>query len=253
MPAPGSPTVKDGVVLCARNLFQLERFQDFEVLHASAGRWDMVPAGLPDLEVVRLAFACKRGDYMPVIDVATAFIDAHRQHLPPVIADFLYLRGQAWSALGDPDAAREDVEAAYSVYRVLDNRLDGARTANLMGVIAFRGAEYQEAVRWFERAHQLHSQLGMLKNMGGNRLNVGIAHYKQGDFGRSQSELQAAIRLLEQVDARTSLCRAGIALGNTLRLRRDFEGARAGRGARRAEGPVRAVARGVLHRSLGRD
>ncbi|MCB1181883.1 sigma 54-interacting transcriptional regulator [bacterium] len=227
VPAPGSPTVKDGVVLCARNLFQLERFQDFEVLHASAGRWDMVPAGLPDLEVVRLAFACKRGDYMPVIDVATAFIDAHRQHLPPVIADFLYLRGQAWSALGDPDAAREDVEAAYSVYRVLDNRLDGARTANLMGVIAFRGAEYQEAVRWFERAHQLHSQLGMLKNMGGNRLNVGIAHYKQGDFGRSQSELQAAIRLLEQVDARTSLCRAGIALGNTLRLRRDFEGARA--------------------------
>jgi DNA-binding NtrC family response regulator len=66
----------------------------------------------------------------------------------------------------------------------------------------------------------------MRKNMGGNCLNIGIAHYKQGAFRRSYSELQDATRLLSEVGARTSLCRAAIATGNTLRLLRDFEGAR---------------------------
>ncbi len=226
VPDPGSPTVKDGVVLCARNLFHLERFQDFEILHASAGRWGLIPAEMPELQVVQLAFAHKRGQYMQVVDAATLFIDSHRHALPPVIADYLFLRGQAWSALGDPGSAREDVEAAYSVFRVLGRQLDGARTANLLGVIAFRGAEYKEAVHWFERAHTLHSHLGMIKNMGGNRLNIGIAHYKQGAFSRSFAELMAATRLLQEVDARQSLCRAGIATGNTLRLMRDFTGAR---------------------------
>ncbi len=226
VPDPGSPTVKDGVVLCARNLFHLERFQDFEVLHASAGRWGMIPTELPELEVVELAFAHKRGEYLQVVEKATAFIDNHRYALPPVIADYLFLRGQAWSVLGDPASAREDVEAAYSVYRVLNRQLDGARTANLLGVIAFRGADYREAVHWFQRAHTLHSQLGMIKNMGGNRLNIGIAHYKQGAFSRSFAELQSAARLLAEVNAQQSLCRVGIAMGNTMRLMRDFAGAR---------------------------
>ena len=226
VPEPDAPTVKEAIVLCARNLFHLERFEDFEVLHASAGKWGMVPADMPELEVVRLAFACKRGEYTRVVEAATVFIDAHRRDLPPVIADYLYLRGQAWSALGDPAAAREDAEGAYAVYRVIGRELDGARTANLLGVIAFRGAEYREAVLWFERSHELHAHLGMIKNMGGNRLNIGIAHYKQGAFGRARTELKAATRLLEQVGARTSLCRAGIATGNTLRLLRDYAGAR---------------------------
>ncbi len=221
-----APKVKDAIVLCARNLFQLERFSDFEVLHASAGRWGMVPADMPELEVVQLAFACQRGEYKQVVATATSFIDNNRQTLPPVIADYLYLRGQAWSALGNPTNACQDVEAAYSVFQVLDRGLDGARTANMLGVIAFRSADYKGAVHWFERAYSLHSKLGMVKNMGGNRLNIGIAHYKQGYFSRSHTELQAAIQLLEEVGARTSLCRAGIANGNTLRLMRDFAGAR---------------------------
>jgi len=195
VPEMGSPTVKDGVVLCARNLFHLERFQDFEVLHASAGRWGLVPDDMPALEVVRLAFACKRGDYMTVIDAATSFIDGQRRALPPVIADYLYLRGQAWSALGDPDRAREDTEAAYSVFRVLGRELDSARSANLLGIVAFRSADYREAVHWFERARELHYGLGMVKNMGGNRLNIGIAHYKQGAFAKSLTELQAATQI----------------------------------------------------------
>jgi DNA-binding NtrC family response regulator/tetratricopeptide (TPR) repeat protein len=226
VPDPAAPTVQDAVVLCAKNLFQLDRYEDFEVLLASAGRWGMVAAKTPALDVVQLAFACKRGDYVQVVDEASKFIEANRHRLPPVIAEFLYLRGLAFSHLGDPVRAREDAEAAYAVFKVLDREFESARTANLLGIVAFRSADYKSAILWFGRALDLHTQLGMIKNMGGNRLNIGIAYYKQGLFSRSLTELNAALRLLKEVGARVSLCRCGIALGNTLRLQRDFEGAR---------------------------
>ena len=35
------------------------------------------------------------------------------------------------------------------------------------------------------RALELHTKLGMIKNMGGNRLNIGIAFYKRGRFSRA--------------------------------------------------------------------
>ncbi len=221
-----APTVQDAVILCARNLFQLEKHDDFEVLQASAGRWGMVAEESPELDVVQLAFACKRGDYVQVVDETTLFIETHRRGLPPVIAEFLHLRGLAFSYLGDPDRAREDAEAAHAVFKVLDRDFECARTANLLGIIAFRSADFGDAVRWFRKALDLHTQLGMIKNMGGNRLNIGIAYYKQGLFRRSLIELKAASRLLKEVGARVSLCRCAIAQGNTLRLQRDFEAAR---------------------------
>ena len=62
VPDHAAPTVQDAVVLCAKNLFQMDKFEDFEVLQASAGRWGMVAAETPALDVVQLAFACKQGD-----------------------------------------------------------------------------------------------------------------------------------------------------------------------------------------------
>ena len=221
-----APTVQDAVILCARNLFQLEKYDDFEVLQASAGRWGMVAADSPKLDVIQLAFACKRGEYVQVVDEATNFIETNRRGLPPVIAEFLYLRGLAFSCLGDPDRAQEDAEAAYAVFKVLERELECARTANLLGIVAFKSADYRNAVRWFRRALDLHTQLGMIKNMGGNRLNIGIACYKQGLFSRSLTELKVASRLLKEVGAKVSLCRCAIAQGNTLRLQRDFQAAR---------------------------
>ena len=114
----------------------------------------------------------------------------------------------AWrlSHLGEPRRAREDAEAAFALFRVLDRRFEGARTANLLGIVAFRESDYDEAETWWRRAHELHAGLGMIKNMGGNRLNLGIAAYKRGRFHRAETELQAARRLLEQVERRASAC-----------------------------------------------
>ncbi len=220
---PGLPLVQDAVVLASHCLYQLDRYEDFEMLAASAGRWGLVPEQLPALDVVHLSFACKRGDYARVVGEATAWIDAHRGDLPPAIAEFLHLRGVARSHLGEAEASREDAEAAFALFRVLGRDFEAARTANLLGIVEFRTSRYAEAERWWRRAHELHARLGMLKNMGGNRLNLGIACYKQGRLERAVVELDAAVRLLEQVDARVSLCRAAIARGNVLRLqgRRD--------------------------------
>jgi len=41
VPDAGAPTVQDCVILSARNLYQLDRYEEFEVLLASAGRWGM--------------------------------------------------------------------------------------------------------------------------------------------------------------------------------------------------------------------
>jgi DNA-binding NtrC family response regulator/tetratricopeptide (TPR) repeat protein len=205
LPEPGAAQVKDGVVLMARNLYQLDRFNDLEVLMASAGRWGLVPDDLPELDVVQLRF-----------------IERQRSDLPPVIADYLYLRGLALSSLGEPEQAREDTEAAYSLFKILGKEFESARTANLMGILFFRASDYQGAERWFRKAFQLHSKLGMRKNMGGNLLNIGIACYRRGDFHQALVEFDGAEALLEQVDARVSLCRAALARGNTLLQQRSF-------------------------------
>lgn len=222
LPDPALPQVKDGVVLWAKNLYQLDRFGELEVLMASAGRWGLVPDQLPELDVVQLSFAYKHGQYCEVVKEATRFIEEQRADLPPIIADYLYLRGLARSSLGEPGGAREDAEMAYSLFKILGNDFESARTANLMGILFFRAAEYPAADRWFRQAYDLHKKLGMRKNMGGNLLNIGIACYKRGDFQQALIELDAAQNLLEQVGANVSLCRAAIARGNTLRLLRFF-------------------------------
>jgi DNA-binding NtrC family response regulator/tetratricopeptide (TPR) repeat protein len=222
VPDPDSAQVKDAVVLWARNLYQLDRFAEFEVLMASAGRWGLIPDQLPELDVVQLGFCFKRGQYAEVVAETTRFIQQQRRDLPPVIADYLYLRGLTRSVLGDPGPARDDAETAYSLFKVLGKDFECARTANLMGILFFRGADYPAAEKWFRKAFDLHKRLGMRKNMGGNLLNIGIACYRRGALGQALLEFDAARALLDQVGARVSLCRLDIARGNTLRLLRDF-------------------------------
>ncbi|MGD9547606.1 MAG: sigma 54-interacting transcriptional regulator [Candidatus Krumholzibacteriia bacterium] len=226
VPGPDVPTIKDGVLLWARCLYQLDLFGEFEVLHASAGRWGLEPGDLAALDAIQLSFACKRGEYRPVVEQATRYIDANRRRLPPAIADYLFVRGFTYSHLGDPQRAREDIEAAYSLFKVLGNQLECARSANLLGILHLRAGAFKNAMVWCGRALEGHTRLGMKKNMGGNHLNLGIAAYKRGQFGRALTEFEAARSLLREVGAQVSLCRLDVAKGNTLRLQRDFDGAR---------------------------
>jgi DNA-binding NtrC family response regulator/tetratricopeptide (TPR) repeat protein len=185
----------------------------------------MVPDPMPELDAVRLAFACKRGEYLAVVREATAFIDAHRGQLPPVIADYLHLRGLARSHLGEPETSLEDTEAAHALFRILGRDRECGRSANLLGIQHLRAARFDAAERWFRRAADVHAALGARKNLGGNRLNIGITLYKRGALGPAHNELLAARRLLQDAGAQVPLCRAAIAMGCVLLLKRDFAGA----------------------------
>ena len=224
---PGEPRVQDAILLGARNLFQLDRQEEFDVLLASAGRWAMVPEPMPELDAVRLAFACKRGEYLAVVRETTAYIDANRRQLPPAIADFLHLRGLARSHLGEPEASLEDTEAAHALFRILGRDRERGRSANLLGIQHLRAARFEPAERWFRRAAEVHAALGARKNLGGNRLNIGITLYKRGAFGAAANELVAARRLLRDAGAQVPQCRATIAVGCIQLLKRDLEGAAA--------------------------
>lgn len=223
MPDPDLPQVKDGVVLWARCLYQLDRHDEFEVLLASASRWGLVPDDMPELDVVQLSFLFKQAQYQSVVEETTAFIENQRAELPPVLADYLYLRGLARSSLGQASLALDDAEMAHSLFKILGVELQCARSANLMGILFFRTADFVGADRWFRKAFDLHKSLGMRKNMGGNLLNIGMSCYKRGQFNQALLEIDAACALLEQVNARVSLCRAEIARGNTLRMMRHFD------------------------------
>ncbi len=222
----GPGRVCDAVVLWARNLFQLDKYDEFLVLVASAGRWGMVPEHFPELDLVRLSFAFKRGEYNDVVQETTRFVEENRKVLPPVLADYLLLRGQCLSNLGNPGLALEDASMAYSLFRLLDRDLESARCANLQGMLMVRSADFPSAEHWFRKAFDLHQKLDMRKNMGGNRLNLGIVNYKQGAFHAAEVEFQGAIALLQEVGAKVPLCRAYIARGCNLRLQRAFGEAR---------------------------
>ena len=79
VPGPRVPRVRDAVALAARNLFQLDRRRDFRGLLDRAHEQDLVPDPAPELDVVELAFACKRGEYADVVREASTYITAHRE------------------------------------------------------------------------------------------------------------------------------------------------------------------------------
>ncbi len=226
LPETSAARVCDAVVLWARNLFQLDRFADFEILLASAGRWGLVPERMAELDLVRLSFAFKRGEYLEVVKETTDYVDQQRQALPVILADYLLLRGHCLSNLGESVKAQEDAEMAFSLFRLVGKELESARSANLQGMLMVRASDFPAADRWFRRAFDLHRKLGMRKNMGGNRLNLGIVNYKRGDLAQAEIEFRAAITLLKEVNAQVSLCRAAIAMGCNQRLQRNFTGAR---------------------------
>ena len=221
VPAPDQPRLTDVVLLAARNLLRLDRQAEFALLRDEVATRDIGPENWPALEAVRLAFACKHGEYAQVVRETTDFIDTHRAELPPVIADYLYQRGLAHTHLGNPEPGREDTEAAHALFRLLGRESECGRSANLLGILHLKAARFAEAERWFRQALDIHTRLGAHRNAGGNRLNIAITIYKRGRPGTALNELTAARRLLAGAGAAVPLCRAALATGCAQLLKGD--------------------------------
>ncbi|RKZ15299.1 hypothetical protein DRQ50_07650, partial [bacterium] len=220
---PGSEQPRPGEValLVARNLLRLDRHDEFTELQDEVVTRGIGSGIWSELEAVRLAFACKHGEYARVVHETTLFIDNHRDELPPVISDYLYQRGLAHTHLGNPVPAREDTEAAHALFRLLGRDGECGRSANLLGILHLKGARFAEAERWFRLALDRHTVLGAQRNAGGNRLNIAITLYKRGRPGAALNELAAARRLLSGAGAAVPLCRAALATGHAQLLKGD--------------------------------
>ena len=226
VPEPGTATVKDGVVLCARCLFQLDRYQEFEVLQASAGRWGLVPERMPDLDVVNLEFACKHGSYSRVICEATTFIGPIATICLRSLRITCTCAGlpiRTWGNRGAPArTSRPRTPCSRSSAKIWT----APAPPTCWGLCNCGRAISMRRGNGSSGPWRATRRLRMLKNMGGNRLNLGIVAYKLGDLGQALVEFEAARGLLESINAQVSLCRLDIARGNTLRLLRDFNGAK---------------------------
>jgi DNA-binding NtrC family response regulator/tetratricopeptide (TPR) repeat protein len=220
------PVVRNVVILWSRNLLHMDRFEEFQVLLASAERRAMVDSADPELAAIGLAFSLKQSDYLDVVDEASRYIQKHRRQLPPAIAEYLYLRARAYGHLGETSLAREDAEAAHSVFRLQGQDHSSAKAANYLGVLASREASFEESINWYQRSLDINRRLGLNRNMGGNRLNTGVAFYKQGLFRDALVELRSAVNLMRESHAEAPICRANIAMGNVHRMLRDFTAAK---------------------------
>lgn len=216
------PLVRNAVILWSRNLLHMDRFEEFQVLLASSERSELVDRDDVELAAIGLAFALKQSDYLEVVDVSTLYIQGNRSQLPPPIAEYLYLRARAYGNLGETSLAREDAEAAHAVFRLLGRDHASAKAANYLGVLASRESDFSQAITWYQRSLVINRRLGLNRNMGGNRLNIGIAFYKQGLFRDALVELRSASNLMGESAAEAPVCRANIAMGNVHRLLRDF-------------------------------
>ena len=90
----------------------------------------------------------------------------------------------------------------------------------------FRVSDYRESLKWFNRTLPLYEDLGLKRKQSMVHLNVGVTHYKTGDYAKSFEHLWKSHRLGVEGDWTHRQCFANIALGNVFRLTREFETAR---------------------------
>jgi transcriptional regulator with AAA-type ATPase domain/tetratricopeptide (TPR) repeat protein len=227
-PATGSgPSVRDGVVLQAWALHQLRRYDECRQWLRTARAQNLLPPDDPEALLVELWIAWSEGHHLEVVRLAGEQIASYQDGLSPLLGEFLFIRGNARAHLGEYPEALADCDAAYQFFRVLGRRRQEAEVCNVIGTVNLQSARFGEALDWLRRSLALNEELGLTRRAAANRLNMGIAHYKRGDYGRARASIERALAAQAQADeSRNFVCRARIALGNVCRLERDFDAAR---------------------------
>jgi DNA-binding NtrC family response regulator/tetratricopeptide (TPR) repeat protein len=220
------PCLRDGALLVAWNLHQLRRYDECRGWLRTAAAEGLLPEDDPRAEVVDLWIAWSEGRHREVVTRACRRVERYAGRLHPLLAEFLFIRGNALGQLGRYAEAREDCGAAYHLFKLLHRRREQAEACNVIGTTLLQQSRYRDAVRWLQESLELNQDLGLARRVGSNCTNLGIAHYKRGEYAAARSHLTRAVALQDEAGASHAVCRARIALGNVCRLERDFAGAR---------------------------
>ena len=154
------------------------------------------------------------------------FIETNLDPISIYIADFLFLQAYAESKMGKTLAAVENGESAFSIYRVFGNHSGAGWSGNFVGISNLQLGNYFESLKWFNRAMDYYSRTNLLRKQSMVHLNIGVTHYKVGDYRAAFAALAKSLELGVSGAWVHRQCFANIALGNVQRLTRDFTAAR---------------------------
>jgi DNA-binding NtrC family response regulator/tetratricopeptide (TPR) repeat protein len=220
------PSVRDGAVLVARNLQQLRRYDECREWLQGAETEGLLPEGDPDGVLIELWIKWSEGRYQEIVREAELYIEFYSGRLHPLLAEFLFIRGNTYLKLGLLEASLADCGAAYAFFRILKKREEQAEVSNVLGIITFQQSRYMDSLQWLHESLEINEDLGLTRRSGDNHLNIGLAHYKIGEYEQARQYLDLAVQANEEIDSPNLLCRAKIALGHVDRLMRDFTSAR---------------------------
>ena len=217
-------SVTDALILLGWNFVALRDFDALEDLERTISTLGI--EAFPEFELIRIWIFLAKGKVQDALQRSNEFLENQKACFHPLHPDFLMIRGYCFSLAGEAELPVQDYEAAYAIFNIQARILDSGRTANFFGLHLFSVGQYQKAKEWLSRAETIFDNLDLPRKKAVVALNLGLVHYKLGEFPQSLTHLEKSLRIGIEGDWIHRQCFANIALGNVYRMKRDFKSAR---------------------------
>lgn len=219
-------TRREAVLLDAWCLLWLRRHDELLELLQNACRTGWLDTDDAEAALIRKWIDLHNGRNNHVYESTSSYIEEHRQQADWLLAEHLYLQAFAGYRLGRLNAAAESCELAAALYRLTRHASEEIEATNLLGWILFLGSQYARAEEYYLRCCRMCEEISDNRKLVFVLLNLGILHYKVGDFTAARLHLEDAQSRAYATTAPADHCRIHLALGNVHRMRRDFTDAR---------------------------
>ena len=223
--SPPWPTVRDGALLQARNLYHLGEYEGCRRWMRKAQTQRFLQRADLAADCIELWIRVGESDYPAAIRGASRRLDKCERREPALLVVYHGLLAYAWFMIGDAKKALAASTIARELSEIHDRPRERARILNLMGIMLMEEGRYGEAVTNLQQSLEINTSRNEVLRAAQNNLNLGIVYYKQGDYRRSQRALDRAWHSLARNSGPTA-CNISIALATLNRLRRDFKAAR---------------------------
>ena len=180
----------------------------------------------PKLYIIQIRRFIQQGKCQEAMQFCGEFIEANKNPISPLVADYLYAKSLAEYKLGNSSEAISDLEVAFSIFKLGGDQFGMGRAGNFLGFVNLRISAFVDAIKWLNKTLSSFENLGLLRKQSMVLLNTGITHYKTGDYGASLATLNRSHEIGVEGKWTHRQVFSNIALGNVHRLLRDFETAR---------------------------
>ncbi len=184
-------SVSDALILFGWNFVALQDFVELQELERTISSLGIEERS--EFELIRIWVFAKKGDFREAIKRSDAFLECNKATVHLLHPDFLMIRGYCHSRMGNPDLPIKDCENAFAVFSIQERELESGQAANILGRHLLYLGQYQDAVKWLSRAKEIFQSLDLPRKISVAFLNLGLVHYKLGDFKKSQTLLNQSL------------------------------------------------------------